>query len=48
MVRALEIISEASRRLSVEELLRHYEIDRAVVPAAGNVSAASTMQQMKP
>jgi len=37
VVRALEIISEASRRLPGELLLRHPEIDWAAVAAAGNV-----------
>ena len=37
VVRALEIISEASRRLPDELLGRHPEIDWAAVAAAGNV-----------
>lgn len=37
VVRALEIISEASRRLPDELLRRHSEIDWAAVAAAGNV-----------
>jgi uncharacterized protein with HEPN domain len=37
VVRALEIISEASRRLPDELLHRHPEIDWAAVAAAGNV-----------
>ena len=37
VVRALEIISEASRRLPEELLLRHPEIDWAAIAAAGNV-----------
>lgn len=37
MVRPLEIISEASRRLPLEILDRHPEIDWAAVAAAGNV-----------
>jgi Uncharacterized conserved protein len=37
VVRALEIISEASRRLPQELLLRHPEIDWAAIAAAGNV-----------
>ena len=37
MVRALEIISEASRRLPGELLQRHPEIDWAAVAAAGNI-----------
>jgi uncharacterized protein with HEPN domain len=37
VVRALEIISEASRRLPDELLNRHPEIDWAAVAAAGNV-----------
>src|ERR1035437_3966446 len=37
VVRALEIISEASRRLPDDLLLRHSEIDWAAVGAAGNV-----------
>jgi uncharacterized protein with HEPN domain len=37
VVRALEIISEASRRLPDDLLLRHSEIDWAAVAAAGNV-----------
>jgi uncharacterized protein with HEPN domain len=36
-VRALEIISEASRRLPDDLLRRHPEIDWAAVAAAGNV-----------
>jgi len=37
VVRALEIISEASRRLPDELLDRHPEIDWAAIAAAGNV-----------
>ena len=37
VVRALEIVSEASRRLPTELLRRHPEIDWAAVAAAGNV-----------
>ena len=37
MVRALEIISEASRRLPDELLHRHPEIDWVAVAAAGNI-----------
>lgn len=37
VVRALEIISEASRRLPAELLRRHPEIDWTAVAAAGNV-----------
>ena len=37
VVRALEIISEASRRLPEDLLHRHSEIDWAAVAAAGNV-----------
>jgi uncharacterized protein with HEPN domain len=37
VVRALEIISEASRRLPGELLHRHPEIDWAAIAAAGNV-----------
>jgi uncharacterized protein with HEPN domain len=37
VVRALEIISEASRRLPDDMLRRHPEIDWAAVAAAGNV-----------
>ena len=37
VVRALEIISEASRRLPDDLLHRHPEIDWAAVAAAGNV-----------
>jgi uncharacterized protein with HEPN domain len=37
VVRALEIISEASRRLPNDLLHRHPEIDWAAVAAAGNV-----------
>src|SRR5579863_7585873 len=37
VVRALEIISEASRRLPDDLLRRHLEIDWAAVAAAGNV-----------
>ncbi len=37
VVRALEIISEASRRLPVELLRRHPAIDWAAVAAAGNL-----------
>ena len=37
VVRALEIISEASRHLPVDLLHRHPEIDWAAVAAAGNV-----------
>lgn len=37
VVRALEIISEASRRLPDDLLLRHPEIDWGAVAAAGNV-----------
>ncbi len=37
VVRALEIISEASRRLSVELHQRHPEIDWVAVAASGNV-----------
>ncbi len=37
VVRALEIISEASRRLPEDLLHRHPEIDWAAVAAAGNV-----------
>jgi len=37
VVRALEIISEASRRLPDELLRRHPEIDWAAIAAAGNV-----------
>jgi uncharacterized protein with HEPN domain len=37
VVRALEIISEASRRLPVELKNRHPEIDWVAVGAAGNV-----------
>jgi uncharacterized protein with HEPN domain len=37
VVRALEIISEASRRLPSDLLGRHPEIDWAAVAAAGNV-----------
>lgn len=37
VVRALEIISEASRRLPNEMLDRHPEIDWVAVSAAGNI-----------
>jgi uncharacterized protein with HEPN domain len=37
VVRALEIISEASRRLPGELIGRHSEIDWAAIAAAGNV-----------
>ena len=37
VVRALEIISEASRRLPDELLQRHPEMDWAAIAAAGNV-----------
>jgi uncharacterized protein with HEPN domain len=37
VVRALEIVSEASRRLPDDLLRRHPEIDWAAVAAAGNV-----------
>ncbi len=37
VIRALEIISEASRRLPAELLLRHPEIDWPAVAAAGNI-----------
>src|ERR1043165_926824 len=37
VVRALEIISEASRRLPDDLLQRHPEIDWAAIAAAGNV-----------
>jgi uncharacterized protein with HEPN domain len=37
VVRALEIVSEASRRLSPELKERHPELDWAAVAAAGNV-----------
>jgi uncharacterized protein with HEPN domain len=37
VVRALEIISEASRRLPEPLLARHTEVDWAAVAAAGNV-----------
>jgi uncharacterized protein with HEPN domain len=37
VVRALEIISEASRRLPIELLDRHPEIDWPAVAAAGNI-----------
>jgi len=37
VVRALEIISEASRRLPDDLLHRHPEIDWAAIAAAGNV-----------
>jgi uncharacterized protein with HEPN domain len=37
VVRALEIISEASRRLPDELLVRHPEVDWAAIAAAGNV-----------
>ena len=37
VTRALEIISEASRRLPVEFKERHADIDWAAVAAAGNV-----------
>ena len=37
MVRALEIVSEASRRLPGEMRDRHAEIDWAAIAAAGNV-----------
>jgi len=37
VIRALEIISEASRRLPDELLRRHPEIDWAAIAAAGNV-----------
>ena len=37
MVRALEIISEASRRLPRELIQQHPEIDWAAVAGAGNV-----------
>jgi uncharacterized protein with HEPN domain len=37
VVRALEIISEASRRLPEDLLRRHPEIDWAAVAAAGNI-----------
>jgi uncharacterized protein with HEPN domain len=37
VVRALEIISEASRRLPEELLKRHPEIDWPAIAAAGNV-----------
>jgi uncharacterized protein with HEPN domain len=37
VVWALEIISEASRRLPAEILARHPEIDWAAIAAAGNV-----------
>jgi uncharacterized protein with HEPN domain len=37
VIRALEIISEASRRLPNELLQRHAEIDWAAIAAAGNV-----------
>jgi uncharacterized protein with HEPN domain len=37
VVRALEIISEASRRLADEVKKRHPEIDWAAIAAAGNI-----------
>jgi uncharacterized protein with HEPN domain len=37
VVRALEIISEATRRLPNELLLRHTELDWKAIAAAGNV-----------
>ena len=37
VVRALEIVSEATRRLSTELKARHPDIDWAAVAAAGNV-----------
>jgi uncharacterized protein with HEPN domain len=37
VVRALEIISEASRRLPAELKDRHPEVDRIAVAAAGNI-----------
>ena len=37
VVRALEIISEASRRLPEESVLRHPEVDWPAIAAAGNV-----------
>lgn len=37
VVRALEIVSEASRRLPAELKQRHPEVDWAAVAAAGNV-----------
>lgn len=37
VIRALEIVSEASRRLPAEIKDRHGEIDRVAVAAAGNV-----------
>ena len=37
VVRALEIISEASRRLPDDLLRRHQEIDWVAIAAAGNV-----------
>ena len=37
VVRALEIIPEASRRLPDDLLYRHPEIDRATIAAAGNI-----------
>src|SRR6185312_1132618 len=37
VVRALEIVSEASRRLGNDVKVRHSEIDWAAVAAAGNV-----------
>jgi uncharacterized protein with HEPN domain len=37
VVRALEIVSEASRRLPVEIRDRHSEIDWTAIAAAGNV-----------
>jgi uncharacterized protein with HEPN domain len=40
VVRALETISEASRRLPDELLHRHPEIDWAAIAAAGNVPNA--------
>jgi uncharacterized protein with HEPN domain len=37
VVRALEIISEASRRIPIEMLQEHPEIDWLAIAAAGNV-----------
>jgi uncharacterized protein with HEPN domain len=37
VVRALEIVSEASRRLPVEIRYRHSQIDWAAIAAAGNI-----------
>ena len=48
VVRALEIISEASRRLTGDLLDRHPEIDWVAVAAAGTFIGMNTMPSMKP